>query len=350
MTPAEALRHPTWRMGPRITVDSATLINKAMEIVEARWLFDVPAERIEVVVHPQSIVHSLVEFVDGSVVAQMGPPDMRTPIRYALGFPERLPSASPRFDVRDYAALTFAAPDRVRFPGLELGFEAARRGGTAGAALNGADEAAVDAFLAGSISFPADRGRGRGRAARPSLRGRSEPGRPAPRGRVVPRRGDERMPTMTTLLLASPFPSLRGAGGLLAALPDGDHSVQSVVLAILGVGFLIFVHELGHFLACRLTKTRVETFSIGFGRRLFGWETIEGQRRFTVGARRSRPTDGTDVRIALIPLGGYVKMAGEIGGDGTATSGAGGEPRATAARRVSGEVVRRTLRSSSAPA
>ena len=155
VTPAEALRHPTWAMGPRITVDSATLLNKALEVIEARWLFDVPADRIEVVVHPQSIVHSMVEFVDGSVVAQMGPPDMRTPIRYALGFPERLPAERPRFDVRDYSQLTFLAPDRERFPGLDLGFEAARRGGTAGAALNGADEVAVAAFLAGGLGFDA---------------------------------------------------------------------------------------------------------------------------------------------------------------------------------------------------
>jgi len=153
-TPAEALAHPTWKMGPRISIDSATLVNKAMEIVEARWLFGVDPDRIEVVVHRQSIVHSLVEFVDGSVVAQMGPPDMRTPIRYALGHPDRLPAAAPRFDVRDYASLTFAPPDRERFPALDLGFTAARLGGTAGAALNGADEAAVAAFLAGRIGFP----------------------------------------------------------------------------------------------------------------------------------------------------------------------------------------------------
>ena len=155
VTPAEALRHPTWSMGARISVDSATLVNKALEVVEARWLFDVPADRIEVVVHPQSIVHSLVEFVDGSVVAQMGPPDMRTPIRYALGWPERLPSELPRFDVRDYANLTFLPPDRERFPALDLGFAAARRGGTSGAAMNAADEAAVACFLSGSIPFPA---------------------------------------------------------------------------------------------------------------------------------------------------------------------------------------------------
>ena len=155
VTPVEALRHPTWDMGPRITIDSATLVNKAFEVIEARWLFDVPADRIEVVVHPQSVVHSMVEFVDGSVVAQMGPPDMRGPVRYALGFPDRLPAERPTFDVADYANLTFLAPDRERFPALDLGFEAARRGGTAGAAFNAADEVAVARFLAGGIPFDA---------------------------------------------------------------------------------------------------------------------------------------------------------------------------------------------------
>jgi 1-deoxy-D-xylulose-5-phosphate reductoisomerase len=153
VTPAEALRHPTWSMGPRITIDSATLMNKALEVIEARWLFDVPPERIEVVVHPQSVVHSMVEFVDGSVLAQMGPPDMRGPIRYALGWPERLPAAEPRFRVADYARLTFEAPDRGTFPALDLGFEAARRGGTSGAALNAADESAVARFLEGRLPF-----------------------------------------------------------------------------------------------------------------------------------------------------------------------------------------------------
>lgn len=153
VTPAEALDHPTWDMGPRITVDSASLMNKALEVIEARWLFDVEPDRIEVVVHPQSIVHSFVEFVDGSVIAQMGPPDMRTPIRYALSWPERLPATSPSFRVEDYAQLTFEPPDTDTFPALELGFEAARRGGTAGAALNAADEIAVGRFLDGELPF-----------------------------------------------------------------------------------------------------------------------------------------------------------------------------------------------------
>jgi 1-deoxy-D-xylulose-5-phosphate reductoisomerase len=153
VTPAEALAHPTWSMGPRISIDSATLMNKALEIVEARWLFGVLPEQIEVVVHPQSVVHSLVEFVDGSVVAQMGPPDMRGPIRYALGHPERLHAPATRFDARDYARLTFEAPDEETFPALRLGFEAARAGGDAGAVLNAADEEAVAAFLEGRLPF-----------------------------------------------------------------------------------------------------------------------------------------------------------------------------------------------------
>ena len=154
ITPAEALDHPTWTMGKRITIDSATLMNKALEVIEARWLFDLEPDQIDVVVHPQSVVHSMVEFVDGSVVAQMGAPDMRIPIAFALGWPDRLPASQPRFSWRDYQNLTFEAPDTETFPALRLGFEAATRGGTAGAALNAADEVAVSRFLAGDLSFP----------------------------------------------------------------------------------------------------------------------------------------------------------------------------------------------------
>ncbi len=154
-TPADALRHPTWSMGPKITVDSATLMNKALEIVEARWLFDLRPEQIDVVVHPQSIVHSMVEFVDGSVVAQMGPPDMELPIQYALTYPERRKADRPGFRTEDCSALTFEDPDRERFPALGLGEQAARAGGTAGAVLNAANEVAVQRFLDGEIPFPA---------------------------------------------------------------------------------------------------------------------------------------------------------------------------------------------------
>jgi len=153
VTPAEALRHPTWSMGPKITVDSATMMNKALELIEARWLFGLPAEKLGVVVHPQSVVHSLVEFVDGSVIAQLSPPDMRLPIQYALSYPRRLPGPARRLDLTRAFALEFEPPDPDRFPALRLGHEAAARGGTAGAVLNAANEEAVGRFLAGSLRF-----------------------------------------------------------------------------------------------------------------------------------------------------------------------------------------------------
>lgn len=153
--PEDALRHPTWSMGRKITIDSATLMNKALELVEAHFLFGLSPEQIDVVVHPQSIVHGMVEFVDGSVVAQMGKPDMRLPIQYALCYPERRRPALAPLDVRDFASLTFEPPDRARFPALSLGEEAVRLGGTAGAVLNAANEVAVGRFLAGKIAFPA---------------------------------------------------------------------------------------------------------------------------------------------------------------------------------------------------
>ncbi|MFZ5828538.1 MAG: 1-deoxy-D-xylulose-5-phosphate reductoisomerase [Planctomycetota bacterium] len=149
----DALAHPTWDMGPKITIDSATLMNKALEIIEARWLFDLAAEQISVVVHPQSIVHSMVEFTDGSVVAQLSPPDMRLPIQYALTWPERQPSVAAQMDWSKAAALQFEPPDFERFPALELGLEVTRIGGTAGAVINGANEAAVAAFLNGRLGF-----------------------------------------------------------------------------------------------------------------------------------------------------------------------------------------------------
>lgn len=153
VTPEEALRHPTWKMGPKISIDSATLMNKALEVIEARWLFELRPDQIEVVVHPESIVHSMVEFVDGSVVAQLSPPDMRLPIQYALTYPDRVAGPCPRLDLSHRFSLTFEPPDRETFPCLELGFEVMRRGGTAGAALNAANEAAVARFLDGEIGF-----------------------------------------------------------------------------------------------------------------------------------------------------------------------------------------------------
>lgn len=146
-TVENALSHPTWQMGRKITVDSATMMNKALEIIEAKWLFDLKPEQIEVVVHPQSIIHSMVEFQDGSVVGQMSPPDMRLPIQYALTYPHRIPSPSPKMDWSRPVQLDWKPVDLERYPAVQLGFEVAKRGGTCGAVLNAANEAAVDLFL-----------------------------------------------------------------------------------------------------------------------------------------------------------------------------------------------------------
>ena len=154
VTAEEALNHPTWVMGRKITIDSATLMNKGFEVIESRWLFDMPFEQIDVVVHPQSIVHSMVEFVDGSVKAQMGPPDMRLPIQYALAYPERLANPSlPRFEPLAHPTLTFEELDTVRYPCFATALEAGAMGRTYPAVLSGADEAAVHLFLDGRIGF-----------------------------------------------------------------------------------------------------------------------------------------------------------------------------------------------------
>ncbi len=152
-TVKEALSHPVWSMGPKITIDSATMMNKALEVIEARRLFDIEAEKLEVLIHPQSIVHSLVEFVDGSVVGQLGYPDMSLPIQYALTYPERVEGSGERLRLDEVGELTFYRPDFERFRGLALGFEVARSGGTTAAVFNGANEKAVEEFLAGRIKF-----------------------------------------------------------------------------------------------------------------------------------------------------------------------------------------------------
>ena len=152
-TVRDVLAHPTWRMGGKITVDCATMVNKGLEVIEARWLFDMPPERINVVVHPQSVIHSMIEFEDGAVLAQLGRPDMRGPIGYAMGYPERLPYGAEPLDFAALSKLDFAAPDMERFPGLALARAALEEGGSAPVILNGANEAAVAAFLEERIPF-----------------------------------------------------------------------------------------------------------------------------------------------------------------------------------------------------
>jgi 1-deoxy-D-xylulose-5-phosphate reductoisomerase len=152
-TLADALKHPTWQMGSKITVDSASMFNKGLELIEACWLFDLPPERIDIVIHPESVVHSMVEFNDGNVLAQLSPPDMRTPIQYALTYPDRLPSNSRKLDLSKPFSLNFHPPDPGRFPALSIARDVARRGGTLGAVMNAANEAAVQLFTEGRIPF-----------------------------------------------------------------------------------------------------------------------------------------------------------------------------------------------------
>ena len=154
VTPELALKHPTWSMGPKITIDSATMMNKALELIEARWLFNLRADQLGVVVHPQSIIHSFVEFIDGSVIAQIGPPDMKLPIQYALAYPERYDGPARRFDFGVAQQLELSPPDLERFPAVRLGYDVAARGGTAGVVLNAVNEEAVQAFLNGVVKFP----------------------------------------------------------------------------------------------------------------------------------------------------------------------------------------------------
>jgi 1-deoxy-D-xylulose-5-phosphate reductoisomerase len=153
VTPEQACAHPNWTMGRKISVDSATMMNKGLEVIEARWLFDLPPERIEVLIHPQSIVHSLVEYLDGSVIAQLSNPDMRVPIAHALAWPERVESGAQSLDLAAVNSLSFETPDLARFPCLGLAYKALRAGGTAPALLNAANEVAVEAFLAGRLAF-----------------------------------------------------------------------------------------------------------------------------------------------------------------------------------------------------
>jgi 1-deoxy-D-xylulose-5-phosphate reductoisomerase len=152
-TLADALNHPTWRMGGKITIDSATMFNKALELIEACWLFDLRPDQVQIVVHPESIIHSMVEYIDGSVIAQLSPPDMRTPIQYALTYPERADGCSRRMDWTKAQSLHFEPPDFERFPALKLAYQVAEAGGTSGAVLNAANEVAVAAFMAGKIAF-----------------------------------------------------------------------------------------------------------------------------------------------------------------------------------------------------
>ncbi len=263
----DALAHPTWRMGGRITIDSATLMNKGFEAIEAHHLFGVPYERIEVVVHPQSLVHSLIQLNDGSSLAHLGYPDMRVPISYALHFPERADVDVPQLDLAAVGALTFEAPDLETFACLRLALEAGAAAGTAPCVLNAADEVAVAAFLDGRIPLHRHRRRDRARAGGDAGPSRDPLRRPLRHRRRGP-------------------PAQRRAGSRV------DSSMNWLYI-FLGFSLLIILHEGGHYLAAKATGMRVERFFLFFGPTL--WSFRRGE---------------TEYGVKAIPLGGYVKITG----------------------------------------
>ncbi len=262
----EALAHPTWEMGGRITIDSATLFNKGLELIEAHHLFNVPYSNIDVVVHPQSIIHSLIHLNDGASMAHLGYPDMRVPISYALHYPDRADVALPSLDLAQLERLTFEEPDLERFPCLRLAREAGEAGGTAPCVLNAADEVAVSAFLNGEIPFTAI-------------------------ARVVARTLEEMPaapPTHFDDLIATDSEARRRA-----ARGGRGRALMSWFLAFAGFAALVILHEAGHFTAAKMVGMKVERFYLFFPPKLFSIQRGE-----------------TEYGIGAIPLGGFVKITG----------------------------------------
>ena len=284
MTPNEACAHPNWVMGRKISVDSATMMNKGLEVIEAHWLFGASRETIEVVIHPESVIHSLVEYVDGSVLAQPGNPDMRTPIAQALAFPDRIEAGVNPLDLARHGPLTFEAPDHARFPCLALAFDALAASGTAPATLNAANEVAVAGVPRRAHSLHRHRARVRGGPR--AIAGAT--GHHARRRARRRRRGTRHRARMA----AAPRRTA-GAGRLMDIL-------QKLLAFLVVLGVLVVFHELGHFWVARLVGVKVLRFSVGFGRVLW--------------SRRFGP-DRTEWALSAIPLGGYVKMADEREGD-----------------------------------
>ena len=282
VTPAQALRHPTWTMGAKITIDSATLANKGLEVIEAHWLYDVGYDAIEVVIHPQSVVHSAVRFVDGSLKAQLGTPDMRLPIQYALTYPDRRPSPAAPPDLIATGRLDFRAPDETRFPALRIAREAGREGPRASAALIAADDVAVARFLEGSLGFGEIPSLLEAAVARFGGTAGSDP-------------DVEELVAIDAAVRAAfttdPLRSIDVTGFF--------QSIITVVLFILILGALVVIHELGHFVTARLSNVRVLEFGIGFPPR----------------AKVLRNKGETLYSLNWLPIGGFVKLEGEDGTD-----------------------------------
>ena len=271
-------------MGSKITIDSATMMNKGLEVIEAYWLFNLPKEKIEVIIHPQSIIHSMVEFNDGSIKAQLSTPDMKLPILYALTFPERYHFNAVQTDFKKINQLTFFEPDFDKFACLKIAYDVIGEGGTAFCVLNAANEVAVDKFLSGKIKF-----------------------------NQIPEIINDALNTINNIHNAD-----------LETIVEFDFKTRdfltkNIVRILNGLYHLFysnncnigFYHEFGHFAAAKLSKMRVDVFAIGFGKRLFGFNKING---FTFGdLPKDFDTQGfTDYRLSLLPLGGYVKIAGMV--------------------------------------
>ncbi len=286
ITPEQALKHPTWVMGRRITIDSATMLNKGLEVIEACRLFDVTPAQVRVTIHPQSTVHSMVEYVDGSILAQISVTDMRLPILYALAWPER-PASTLTFDLAALRHLDFEEPDFERFPCLRLAFEAAEKGGAHCIALNAADEVAVGAFLERRIPFT-----GIPRTIEKVLAATPE-AHPATIAEVLAadREARERARALLASISISAGRWLRLAEGKTRTTMH-DFLVSAAAFIVL-VGVIIVVHEFGHFIVAKLCGVRVEAFSIGFGPRLFGFKIRrDGLQGLPVAAGRLCEDDG----------------------------------------------------------
>ena len=282
-------------MGPKITIDSATLMNKGLEVIEARWLFDVGPGSIDVVVHPQSVVHSMVELMDGSIIAQLGVTDMRLPIQYAFSYPERWAAPLPSLDLVRAGRLDFEQPDTTRFPCLALAFRALEGDPGLPIVLNAANEVAVAAFLDARIPFPQypqpdQVGDGRIRASRQPL-GRKPRRRPGDRRLGPDLRG--RLDPCDTIKRSNPV-SNPVTEVTVTRFTYWKVLLQTLLSFVFVLGVLIFVHELGHFLMARRIGVRVLTFSLGFGPKILKFKRGD-----------------TEYCVSAIPLGGYVKMAGE---------------------------------------
>ena len=272
-------KHPTWRMGRKITIDSATLMNKGLEVIEAHWLFGVRADQIDVVIHPQSVVHSMVELVDGSIIAQLGVTDMRLPIQYAFSYPERWPAPLPSLDLARAGRLEFDVPDTAAFPCLRLAYRALEAERSLPVVLNAANEVAVARFLEGRLGFTSI-------------------------AHVIERTMDAHQPARVTTLAEVRAVDRLGPRVFSGDCPRGRieglrFPLVTTLLAFLFVlGVLVFVHELGHFLAAKRVGIRVLKFQLGFNPTIFSFR--RGDTEYGIGA---------------LPLGGYVKMAGETSED-----------------------------------